>query len=143
MDRHIVETHPQGSAQRLNYAKLRVLFSDGGPWIAEILLSARMRHQRCVWHGKHDFASILYTQGLKKPDQKPFIEQLNAIAAMTKTQTQLAELKPQDRAYVQQLSYQTQQGFEQLLQALEPYPKARASIENLVRPVTTFLRWWL
>jgi hypothetical protein len=48
-----------------------------------------------------------------------------------------------DRSQVEQLAEQTQQGFAQLLKALEPYPKARAYIENLVRPVSTFLTWWL
>jgi hypothetical protein len=91
-------------AKRLDYSKLRVLFSDGGPGIVENLLSSRMRDQRCVWHGKHDFPYILYTEGLKKPDQKPFIDQLNAIAAMTMTKAKLEKLKPQDRAYVRQLS---------------------------------------
>ena len=130
-------------AKRLNYGKLRVLFSDGEPGIAENLLSRRMRHQRCVWHGKHDFPYILYTDGLKKPDQKPFIDQLKAIAAMGMNKAQLENLKPQDRAHVRQLAHQTEQGFDELLKALEPYPKARAYIENLVKPVTTFLRWWL
>jgi hypothetical protein len=130
-------------AKRLNYANLRVLFSDGGAGIEENLSSGRMRHQRFMWHGKHDFPYILYTEGLKKPDQKPFIDQLNAIGAMRMTKAKLEKLRPQDRADVQQLSQQTQQGFEQLLTALEPYPKARAYIENLVRPVTTCLRWWL
>ena len=130
-------------AKRLNYGKLRVLFSDGEPGIAENLLSRRMRHQRCVWHGKHDFPYILYTDGLKKPDQKPFIDQLKAIAAMGMNKAQLENLKPQDRAHVRQLAHQTEQGFDELLKALEPYPKAKAYIENLVKPVTTFLRWWL
>ena len=130
-------------AKRLNYAKLRVLFSDGELGIAESLLSRRMRHQRCMWHGKHDFPYILYTEGLKKPDQKPFIDQLKAIAAMSMSKEKLENLKPQDRAHVRQLTQQTEHGFEELLKALEPYPKARAYIENLVKPVTTFLRWWL
>jgi len=130
-------------AKRLNYAKLRVLFSDGELGIAESLLSRRMRHQRCMWHGKHDFPYILYTEGLKKPDQKPFIDQLKAIAAMSMSKEKLENLKPQDRAHVRQLTQQTEHGFEELLTALEPYPKARAYIENLVKPVTTFLRWWL
>jgi len=130
-------------AKRLNYAKLRVLFSDGEPSIAENLLSRQMRHQRCMWHGKHDFPYILYADGLKKPDQKPFIDQLNAIAAMSMTKATLERLKPQDRAHVRQLTQQTKQGFDALLKALDPYPKAKAYIENLVKPVTTFLRWWL
>ena len=133
----------QDLAKRLNYAMLRVLFSDGESAIEENLLSSRMHPQRCLWHGKHDFPYILYTEGLKKPDQKPLIDKLNAIAAMRMTQAKLEQLKPQDRAHVQQLAQQTQQGFEQLLKALEPYPKARTYIENLIKPVTTFLRWWL
>jgi hypothetical protein len=130
-------------ATRLNYGKLRVLFSDGETGIAENLLSKRMRHQRCVWHGKHDFPYLLYMDGLKRPDQKRFVDQLNAIAAMRMRQTELESLQPQDRRHVQQLAEQTQQGFAQLLKALEPYPKARTYIENLVKPVSTFLTWWL
>jgi hypothetical protein len=130
-------------AKRLNYAKLRVLFSDGGAGIVKYLLSRRMRDQRCLWHGKHDFPYILYADGLKKPDQKALIDQLKAIAALRMSQRELEQLRPQDRPYVQQLAQQTQQGFERLLKALEPYPTARAYIENLVKPVTTFLRWWL
>jgi hypothetical protein len=133
----------QQLAKRLDYSRLRVLFSDGEPGIAENLLSPRMRHQRCVWHGKHDFPYMLYTEGLKRPDQKPLVDQLNAIAAMRMTQAQLESLQPQDRPQVEQLAEQTQQGFEQLLKALEPYPKARAYIENLIKPVTTFFTWWL
>lgn len=129
--------------RRLTYANLRVLFSDGGPGIAENLLAESMSHQRCVWHGKRDFPYLLYADDLKKSAQKPFVGRLNAIAAMTMTQDRLEKLRPQDRPYVERLAQQTQQGFEQLLQTLEPYPKARAYIENLMKPVTTFFSWWL
>lgn len=129
--------------RRLDYSKIRVLFSDGGPGIAESLLTQSMGHQRCVWHGKRDFPYLLYADNLKKPAQKPFVDQLNAIAAMTMTKGQLEKLQPQDRPYVEQLAKQTHHGFEQLLKALEPYPKARAYIENLMKPVTTFFSWWL
>ena len=120
-----------------------MLFSDGELGIAENLLSSRMRHQRCVWHGKRDFPYLLYADELKKADQKPFVDQLHAIAAMSMTKAQLEKLRPQDRLRVQQLAEQTQQGFENLLKALEPYPKARAYIENLAKPVSTFFNWWL
>ncbi|RPJ12397.1 MAG: hypothetical protein EHM37_09160 [Deltaproteobacteria bacterium] len=130
-------------AQRLDYAKLQVLFSDGEPGIAENLLSNRMRHQRCVWHGKRDFPYLLYADDLKKADQKPFIDQLHTIAAMRMSKAQLEKLRPQDRPLVKQLVKQTQQGFEQLLKSLEPYPKARVYIENLIKPVSTFFAWWL
>jgi hypothetical protein len=82
-------------SKRLDYARLRVLFSDGEAGIEENLLSRRMRHQRCMWHGKHDFPYILYTEGLKKPDQKPFVDQLKAIAAMSMSKTQLENLPHQ------------------------------------------------
>ena len=130
-------------AQRLEYSKLRVLCSDGESGIAESLLSPRMRHQRCVWHGKHDFPYLLYMDGLKRPDQKRLVDQLNAIAALRMSQAEVESLRPQDRRHLEQLAEQTQQGFEQLLKALEPYPKARDYIENLIKPVTTFFTWWL
>jgi hypothetical protein len=130
-------------SRRLDYSKLRVLFSDGEPGVAENLLSKRMRHQRCLWHCKHDFPYLLYADNLKKPDQKLFIDQLNNIAAMTMTQARLESLRPQDRPRVEQLADQTRQGFEQLLTALEPYPKAKAYIQNLIKPVSTFFAWWL
>jgi hypothetical protein len=85
----------------------------------------------------------LYADDLKKADQKPLVDQLHAIAAMAMTKAQLEKLRPQDRPRVKQLAEQTQQGFEQLLKALEPYPRARTYIENLVKPVTTFFGWWL
>lgn len=44
---------------------------------------------------------------------------------------------------MQQLDRQTEEGFKELLKALTPYPKARAYIENRVKPVTTLLRGWL
>ena len=83
-----------------------------------------MRHQRCAWLGKHDFPYMLYPEGLKRPDKKPFIHQLNAIAALRITQVQLESLQPQDRCHVEQLAEQTQQGFAHLLKALEPYASA-------------------
>jgi len=52
-----------------------------------------MRHQRCMWHGKHDFLHPIH-EGLKKPDQRPFIDQLHAIAAMSMTKAKLEKLKP-------------------------------------------------
>lgn len=44
--------------KRLDYSKLEVLFSDGGPVIEFNLLAEGMRSQRCVWHGKRDFAFL-------------------------------------------------------------------------------------
>ena len=46
---------------------------------------------------------------------------------------------------VEQIVEKTQQGFAQLLEALDPqrYPRARTYIEHLMVPVTTFLKHWL
>lgn len=41
---------------------------------------------------------------------------------------------------MQQLVQQIEQGFDELFKALPPYPKAKAQIENLVKPVTIFLQ---
>ncbi len=131
--------------RRLNYRKLRILFSDGGPGIEENLLAKGMKPQRCLWHGKRDFPYLLYADGIKKAKQAPFLEKLKSIPALNLTKDQLETLQPQDRPRVEQIVQKTQQGFQQLIQALDPqkYPKARAYIQNLMEPVTTFLSWWL
>ena len=63
---------------------------------------------------------------------------------MTLTQNDMEKLRPEDRPVVEQLVEKTQQGFEQLLQALDPqrYPHTRTYIVNLIAPVTTFLKHW-
>lgn len=131
--------------ERLDYGKLEVLFSDGGEGIEENLLRDGMKNQRCQWHGKRDFPYILYSDGLKKPDQIALREKLQSIPAMTLTKAQLEKLRPEDRPLVEEVAHKTEQGFKQLLEALDPqrYPKARTYIQNLIEPVTTFLNWWL
>lgn len=131
--------------ERLDYQKFEVLFCDGGPGIEESLLHPGMKPQRCEWHAKRDFPYLLYADGFKKAEQTPLIDKLQAIPVMNVTQTKLEALGVEDRAVVGQIVEKTQQGFEQLLQALDPqrYPHTRTYIENLIEPVTTFLHWWL
>lgn len=131
--------------QRLDYQKIEILFSDGGPGIEENLLQEGMRHQRCKLHGKRDFPYLLYADGAKKAEQTPLVEKLKAIPAMRLTKSQLETISPEDHHLIETLAEQTQKGFEELLSVLDPtkYPKARTYIGNLLEPVTTFLRWWL
>ena len=131
--------------RRLNYRKLKVLFSDGGPGIEESLLGSGMRHQRCVWHGERDFPYLLYADGLKKGKQAPWVEKLKRIPGLQLTKDQLESLRPEDRPLMEKIFRKTKRGFTQLVEALDPkkYPKARVYIQNLMKPVTTFLSWWL
>lgn len=131
--------------RRLEYEKIEVLFSDGGPGIEENLLRKGMDHQRCQLHGKRDFPYLLYADGIKKKEQAPFVEKLNSIPALQLTQSQIEKICPEDYHHITALAQQTEKGFQELLDALDPnaYPKARAYIQNLIEPVTTFLRWWL
>jgi len=131
--------------RRLNYRKLKVLFSDGGPGIEESLLGAGMKPQRCLWHGKRDFPYLLYADGIKKRKQAPFVEKLESIPALQLTKHQLESLHPEDRPRIEQIVRKTKQGFKELIEALDSkkYPQARVYIQNLMKPVTTFLSWWL
>jgi len=130
---------------RLNYSKLEVLFSDGGPGIEGNLLSCGMRHQRCRLHGRRDFPYILYMEGLKKRKQKIFKEKLNSIPAMSIKRRELEQLRPEDVLEVKRLAEKTREGFRELLEALpkDKYPKARVYIESLSRGITTFFDFWL
>lgn len=131
--------------RRLTYKKLKILFSDGGPGIQENLLRKGMDHQRCLWHGKREVPYLLYADGAKKTKQAPFLDQLQSLPIMNLSKSQMEHLRSEDRPHVEQIFKQTQQGFQTLLDALSPekYPRARAYIENLIQPVTTFLSWWL
>ena len=131
--------------ERMDYQKLEVLFCDGGPGIEENLLHPGMKPQRCQWHGKREFPYFLYADGFKKAEQQSLVEKLQAVPVMTLTQADVEKLRPEDRPLVEQMVEKTQQGFEQLLQALDPqrYPRTRTYIENLMEPVTTFLKHWL
>jgi hypothetical protein len=114
--------------ERFDYVKLQILFSDGGPGIAENLLHKGMQQQRCQWHGKRDFPYLLYADGIKKPAQQLFMDKLRAIPALHFTKTQLEELRPEDRPAVEGIAEKTTTGFQELLDILDPatYPKARA-----------------
>jgi len=129
---------------RLKYSKLEVLFSDGGPGIAEGLLDPGMRLQRCMWHGKRDFPYLLYADRLKKAQQEPFKAKLKSIPGMNLKQADLERLRVEDFQKVEQLAEQTKQGFTELIEALseDKYPKARAYIKNLSKEVTTFFDFW-
>lgn len=131
--------------KRLDYGKLEVLFSDGGSGIEEALLAEGMRPQRCLLHGKRDFPYILYADGFKKAEQTPLKEKLEAIPAFQLTKKKLEQLCPEDLPKVKLLADKTEQGFQELIDILDPrkYPKARAYIENLSTHVTTFFDWWL
>ena len=130
---------------RLDYKRLEVLFSDGGPGIEEAFLEEGMMHQRCVWHGKRDFSYILYADGFKKAEQASLKEKLEAIPVFHFNQAKLEQLSPEDLPKVKALIEKTEQGFQEMVDILEPekYPKARVYIENLSRNVATFFSWWL
>jgi len=85
------------------------------------------------------------TREVKKPEQLPLVKRLKSIPAMNLTKSQLEQLRPEDRPQVEEIAHRTQQGFKNLLNALDPekYPKARTYIQNLIHPVTTFFSWWL
>jgi hypothetical protein len=104
-----------------------------------------MRPQRCLWHGKRDFPCLLYADGIKKGAQAPFVEKLESIPPLQLTKHQLESLHPEHRPRIEQIVRKTKQGFKELPEALDSnkYPQARLYIQNLVKPVTTFLSWWL
>ena len=131
--------------ERLDYNQLEVLFSDGGAGIAENLLHPSMKPQRCQWHGKREFPYFLYADDFKKAEQQALVEKLQAVPVMTLVQADVEKLRPQDRPLVEQIVEKTQQGFEQLHQALDPqiHPRTRTYIENLMAPVYAFLKYWL
>jgi len=131
--------------KRLDYENLEVLFSDGGPGIEENLLSEGMRPQRCTWHGKRDFPFLLYQDGAKKEEQKPFRKLIDEILLFSLTREMIEQLLPQDKKIVVELVEEIKEGFEKLIKALDPekYPKARTYIENFSKNALLVFEYWL
>jgi hypothetical protein len=135
----------QDLENRLDYNRLEILFSDGGPGIEEAFLEEGMRHQRCVLHGKRDFSYILYMDGFKKAEQAGLLEKMAAIPVFHFNKEKLERLSPDDVPKVKAHLERTQQDFQELIETLDPtkYPRARVYVENLSRNVATFFSWWL
>lgn len=138
------ETIAKDLKRRLDYDKIEVLISDGGPGI-ENLLAEGMRHQRCIFHGKRDFPYILYQNGLKKKDQTPFRELFEANPTMGISKAYLEQLSEKDKDKVKEICERTEENFQELIAMLDAdkYPKARIYIQNLSESVSTFFNWWL
>ena len=135
----------QDLKERLDYEKLQVLISDGGPGIQRTLLSEGMRHQRCLFHGKRDFPILLYQDGFKKKKQKPLLEFFNRIPAVGFSKTSMEKITKSDKPYVIELCKRTETSFNELIDMLDPkkYPRSRIYIQNLKNHVSTFFDWWL
>ena len=130
--------------KRMDYEKIQVLISDGGPGM-ESFLTEGMRQQRCIVHGKRDFPYILYQDGFKKKEQLQFLNRLNSIPSMSVSKKYLETLTENDKAKVQKICERTETDFRELIGMLDPdkYPKARVYIQNLSNTVSTFFKWWL
>jgi transposase-like protein len=135
----------QDLEKRLDYGKLEVLFSDGGPGIEFNLLAEGMRSQRCVWHGKRDFAILLYQDGAKKEEQEPFYALMKEILLFSLRKDLLEEVLPPEKELVVELVEDIKQGFDKLIKALDPhkYPKARTYIENFASNALLVFDYWL
>ena len=132
-------------SQRLEYRRLRTLFSDGGPGIAENLLSGTMDHQRCLWHGKRDFFCLLFQDGYSKAAQEPLRELVEVNPLFSLKQGDLEQLTASDRPLVTRLVRAIKRCFRELLEVLpaERYPKSRTYIENFYRHSLLFFDYWL
>lgn len=131
--------------KRLDYGKLEVLFSDGGPGIESNLLAEGMRHQRCVWHGKRDLTILLYQDGAKKEEQEPFHALMKEILLFSLRKDLLEEVLPPEKELVVELVEDIKHGFDNLIKALDPqkYPKARTYIENFASNALLVFDYWL
>jgi transposase-like protein len=132
-------------SRRLDYSRLRMLFSDGGPGIEENLLSAQMDQQRCVWHGKRDFRFILYQDKIKGKAQQSLLEMLDQNPLFHLQKADLEALSPEDEPLVRKLVKAIRRSFRDLLAALpaDKYPKTRTYVENFSHQAIVFFDYWL
>jgi len=132
-------------SRSLDYSRLRVLFSDGGPGIEENLLSAQMDQQHCLWHGKRDFRFLLYLDKVKGKKQEPFLKLLEQNPLFDLEKSDLEALSPADESLVRKLVKAIRRSFRDLLAGLpaDRYPKTRTYVENFSRQAIVFFDYWL
>lgn len=130
---------------RLNYRRLRMLFSDGGSGIEESLRSATMDYQRCLVHGKRDFRFLLYADHVKGKKQESFLQLLDQNPLFHLRQADLEALRPEDEPLVRRLVRTIRRGFRELVAALpeDKYPKTRTYLENFSHQALAFFDYWL
>lgn len=135
----------QDLTKRLDYRRLRTLFSDGEPGIADNLLSRSMDQQRCIWHGKRDFFCLLFQDGHKKIAQEPLRELVETNPLFRLKQEDLEQLAPADKPQVERLVRSIKRCFRELLALLpsERYPKTRTYLENFFQHSLLFFDYWL
>lgn len=131
--------------RRLNYDRLRMLFSDGGPGIEENLRAGQMDQQRCLVHGKRDFRFLLYADHIKGKKQEGFLRLLDRNPLFQLRQAELETLRPEDEPLVRKLVRTIRRGFRELLAVLpvDKYPKARTYLENFSHQALAFFDYWL
>jgi len=130
---------------RLNYRRLRMLFSDGGSGIEESLRNATMDYQRCLVHGKRDFRFLLYADHVKGKKQESFLHLLDQNPLFHLRQADLEALRPEDEPLVRRLVRTIRRGFRELVTALpeDKYPKTRTYLENFSHQALVFFDYWL
>jgi len=135
----------QDLERRIDYPRLRVLFSDGGRGIEESLLSSGMELQRCILHGQRDFSFLLYADGIKGQAQKQFRGLLDQNPLFHLRQAGLERLDPGDEPLVRELAASIRRGFAELLTALpvDKYPQTRTYVQNFARQALVFFDYWL
>lgn len=131
--------------RRLDYERLEILFSDGGQGIEQAFLEEGMLHQRCVVHGKREFAFMLYADKLKKKEQLELRRKLESIPVFHFNKEKLENLRPDDAPRVKAQAEKTREDLREMVAILDPqkYPRANAYIKNISEDIGTFFAWWL
>lgn len=131
--------------RRLDYERLEVLFSDGGQGIEQAFLAEGMLHQRCVVHGRREFAFMLYADKLKKAEQLELRTKLASIPVFHFNKEKLEALRPDDAPRIKAQAAKTREDLQEMVTILDPqkYPRAHAYVKNFTEDIGTFFAWWL
>ena len=131
--------------QRLDYSRLRMLFSDGELGIPSALMTEQMQHQRCVWHGIRDFRFILYQDEIVGAAQTPLRRLMKANPLFYLKKADLETFTPADETKVREKLTAIQKAFDELLALLpeETHPKSRHYVSNFMLSGVTAFEYWL
>lgn len=118
---------------------------DGERGLPEALAKLAGNVQRCTWHLTHQLRFALYDDKVKKPEQKPHLDELATILAINVPVDSLKPVDPEKRAEVEQKMMKSAAAMDQLIGVLNQagHTHAATYLQKAQSQSFSWLSFWL
>ena len=119
--------------------------SDGERGLPEALAQLAGNVQRCTWHLTHQLRFALYDDKVKKPEQKPHLDELATILAINVPPNSLQPIDPGKRAEIEQQMMDSAAAMDRLIGVLSRAGHSHAAtyLRKAQSQSFSWLAFWL